>query len=345
MLLSAKTGKTLADIPNDAERVTMGVRVSSSHLHLGRYLTLFNVVRLLRERPNMQGRIYIDDREFHFSTNRDAKNKPLTKPYDHSITAVQQKVTEFFAAMEKELPCDGLTKRVGIHRMSQAMCVKIPQTNENIGGRLYQQLVASRDSLQQNFPEFFKNFGDHQTEVMRPLCPHCETASPGSQNLRVTSDGMNDVCANVECKEFGSRYSVSPHTQPTDAWLIHYFIDPLRDRIVQRSSQSGMVHIFGGDYDAPWGMDKSVSLAQKQYRVVNSVDGPPLHYFVGPILNINGEKVGSSRGHQSPVPPASLLDEMTAENSPVIAVEKFPQAVSMLRQQTDSNLREFRRRP
>jgi hypothetical protein len=92
-----------------------------------------------------------------------------------------------------------------------------------------------------------------------PLCPECHTSNPSPSEY---SEGiLKTSCVNPDCNQ--EQYHVDVLDTDFDL-AVHYFIDPLRDRLVEPSSS---IHVFGGDYFSESGgrekLDKIVKVMEK----------------------------------------------------------------------------------
>lgn len=96
-----------------------------------------------------------------------------------------------------------------------------------------------------------------------PICSSCRTSNPQPSRYR---DGvLSTSCTNPDCdvEEYDMR------VEDCDKDLaVHFFIDPLRDKVVQPYAD---VHVFGGDYADPHGFPMRFG-AERSRRLFNKVE-------------------------------------------------------------------------
>jgi hypothetical protein len=262
------------------------------------------VVKLLHERSELTAKIITDDREFHYERLKDKKKEArLIKPPDEYVAdTIDDLMVEFIRNIAFELEDTELEERIGMQRMSAFLASKA-ESGESYGAALSATLEKNAGPIKDAFSEFFGNV-DHQNEVIRPMCPSCDHSSRSDQDMQLKEKGLEGNCINDHCGM--ERYRVHPENG-SPSWMIHYLIDPTRDLLMRRMEDVGIVHVFGGDYGRPWGRDKLVPLGRRQYNLMEQMmkeqrDGPPLHYYVGPMLQMNGKKIGKREGdaHEPP---------------------------------------------
>lgn len=122
--------------------------------------------------------------------------------------------------------------------------------------------------------------------LVYPLCPKCHTSDPSPSGY---FEGiLKTSCANPNCDQ--EEYKVD--VLDTDFDLsVHYFIDPLRDRLVEPSSS---IHVFGGDYLAESGGSGKLDRIVKVMEVAGEGDIPEI--IVGPTFyGADGSIMSKSR--------------------------------------------------
>lgn len=128
-------------------------------------------------------------------------------------------------------------------------------------GIKYDILLLSDIQKQEGFRSGLKRVLDaHMTKQLNgriskdfalvyPLCPKCHTSNPYPSVYK--NGKLQTMCTNPACNQ--GEYSVDVLDNNFDL-AVHYFIDPLRDKLIIPSSS---VHVFGGDYLSESGGNKT----------------------------------------------------------------------------------------
>lgn len=122
--------------------------------------------------------------------------------------------------------------------------------------------------------------------LVYPLCEKCHTSNPLPSEY---SEGrLKTSCVNSDCDE--GEYEVDVLDLDVDL-AVHYFIDPLRDRLVEPVSS---IHVFGGDYLYESGGSTKLDKVIKVMHVAGEGDVPDM--VVGPTFYGADGSVMSKRG-------------------------------------------------
>ena len=100
---------------------------------------------------------------------------------------------------------------------------------------------------------------------------------------------FKDTCKNDDC---GIDDYVVDVRRPT-AYNVHYLIDPLRDALSTDTHPRNDLHIFGGDYGAPYGT-QGTPKSRRIQLAMKAIGLNPVDAFVGPLITYNGAKMGKS---------------------------------------------------
>ena len=136
------------------------------------------------------------------------------------------------------------------------------------------------------------NGGKYKTSsFLAPICNSCGHSSTHPPKLRQkdTKIVLETKCYNDGCEV--EKYSVSL-TEPGKVNLF-YLVDPIRDLIPNLEGASADVHIFGGDYISPYGIDGTPK-ANRVFRLMEGLSSNAPLIYVGPVLTYGGSKVGKS---------------------------------------------------
>ena len=123
--------------------------------------------------------------------------------------------------------------------------------------------------------------------LVYPLCPICHTSNPIPSDYK---DGeLVTECSNPDCDQ--GKYSVNVLDLDFDL-AVHYFIDPLRDKLVAPYSD---IHVFGGDYLSGAGGNKTkLDKILKVMEVAGEGNVPDI--LVGPTFyGADGSKMSKSK--------------------------------------------------
>ena len=100
---------------------------------------------------------------------------------------------------------------------------------------------------------------------------------------------LETKCYNPDCNIGKFEVGLS---QPKSS-NIFYLVDPIRDLIPNSSGVPVELHIFGGDYNGPYGIDKRTKVQRVQELMTGLSDISP-DFYVGPILTNFGSKISKS---------------------------------------------------
>jgi len=124
-----------------------------------------------------------------------------------------------------------------------------------------------------------------------PVCPECGTSSPYPSEYR--DERLFTKCSNEECSM--GEYDVEVRNCDRDL-AVHYFIDPLRDRMADPKSD---IHVFGGDYadgsgDCCGNDTPKVKKILKVMNIAGNGDVPDI--LIGPTFySRDGSKMSKSK--------------------------------------------------
>lgn len=284
--------ESVESIGEDADLLTMGITPSGRGvLHMGHFLTVFNVLRSLARFKDQKAQIFIDDREFN------SQVVPAV-PEEMVTLRVEDQLRQFIADVTKFLAEDTIPQRVDLTRMSDFYLQNGAEA-QFMGKDLFDLLLSIRAKVGKAFPKM--KIGG--ISGVRALCPKCHQ---GKSSFRGAARSYNDdkivsSCENNECGDFERDYEVNIGQGDTN-WAIFYTLVGLRDvSLLRRDNNKGILHVYGGDYGVPWGRGY-VPKGRRISSLVDDVLGEDtkerIDHFVGPILvTKNGEKLSKSSGN------------------------------------------------
>ncbi len=308
MHLSVANGNTLEDIPKDIDLVTMGINPSRPRLHEGHYLTLFQACRLLDERRDAKGLVFIDDREF--DNKKTTHERGIYLPPARNAHDIEGLIRDFVKSMMHEMGSSKLSERVDIRRMSRHIQLRDGAEGGNNGFALYRLIADYRSTIARNFGVFSHDPTIAGLSSVRPACDLCGKGAREEQVKTYGHEYVRGSCTEACCSN--DTYTVSirrgdPH------WCMHYTIDPLRDVVLSRMRDAGFAHILGGDYGEPWGQ-KGIPKASRLSSTIDTIaPDVTVHHYTGPLLTRNGEKISKSNGDRAEPPSVRQLERMLSQ--------------------------------
>ena len=314
MLHHVSNGATVEDVSSQAEIVTMGINPSRDRLHLGHYLTLLQAGKALHAQPDAQGIFFVDDREHHHKLANGVNDDTFRLPGYRATQHVHDLMYEFMSRVADSLGDKRMLNRLNIKPMSNYMGMN---ANENDrltkkGTLVYDQLWQHRE----NINALFEFSDSNSMQFVRPFCRDCKYSVNSDERIRAIEQGMLTNCLVPQCST--ERMFVRP-SQGHMNWSMHYAVDPIRDVILADFQDKKVLHVFGGDYGIPWGLDGRPKAARMS-ALMDKVAPEMVDHFVGPMLTRDGQKLAKSNGDAHEVPTIGYLDKLLSENEPVIEV-------------------------
>ncbi len=309
MYLSVTQNQGLEDIPRDVDLVTMGINPSKSQLHLGHYLTMYQMFRLMADRPETRGLIFVDDREYDWG-----KFCPngYTLPGKQQSLHVGEAVRSFVEKSQNQLPCGNLARRVNIRHMSRFVGKREnPQPEDVRGEDIYRLIYDNRDAIAERFPLTGQAETDFNTvagglSLLRPQCPNCECLPINNIAVDYRYRAMQALCPNRCAPE----KFVADIGKGDMNWAMHYTIDPIRDVALARRRDVGVAHVFGGDYGMPWGPGSMPKAQRLSWLIRQIAPDVTVHHYTGPMIIKEGRKLAKSNGDRCEEPELDTLEMM-----------------------------------
>ncbi len=313
MLYSVAEGDTVERAGKKVQLVTMGINPSKADLHLGHYLTMYQALKVLHDRPDARGHIFVDDREHHAKIESRQHEGLFRVPSSRTAQQIQGLVLDFIARFAGTVMDPTLRNRICVQRMSDYFRESVPDGGSR-GGELYWLLREHRAELRELF-EFRDDI--HQEEFLRPVCSQCGFGPRYEQDMTIDDQGMGTACIDPGCGK--GEYRVNPYVGDSN-WSIHYAVDPVRDTFLAEQYRAQRVlHVFGGDYGQPWGTDGTPK-AERLGRFMRQMDERRIRYFVGPLLQKGGRKLAKSHGDSTPPPSLEELEAILRQKRAVVNV-------------------------
>lgn len=315
MLHHVKNGATVEDVSSQADIITMGINPSRDRLHLGHYLTMLQAAKALHAKPDAKGMFFVDNREHHHKLANGVNDDTFRLPGYRATKHVNDLMTEFLGRVSDELGNKEMLSRVKIQPMSDYMGAQAYENDRSIknGSLIYDQLWEHRTQINALF-----EFNDPESmQYVRPFCRDCKYSINSDDYVRARPQGMLTKCLVEECP--AGQFFVQPHRGHMN-WSMHYAVDPIRDGLLTKQFQDKRVlHVFGGDYGIPWGLDNHPKAARMS-ALMEHIAPEMVDHFVGPMLTRGGQKLAKSNGDAHEVPAIGYLDKLLSKNAPVIEV-------------------------
>jgi|GEM_PF-2724371 len=304
MYFSAARGDSIEKVGADADIVTMGINPSADDLHAGHYVTLFNLMRVLRKNESARGHVFVDDREVHLKQGA-RQEEDFWVPDGDRIEKIRGKITAFIRQTSHALGEASLIGRVGVQRMSHYLPNRDSPSEPTQGGMLYRLLYENRDLIRQAFD--FRRF-DGTEEFVRPFCNGCGMVPADPRQTNMIPQGLGGTCKTPKCHE--RMYMVNPHEGERN-WTMHYGVDPLRDILIADQNDAKVLHVFGGDYGTSWGYGGIPKAERLSELITQIAPNVKVDHYIGPLLLRNGMKLSKRRGDASYPPLLDTLKRMT----------------------------------
>ncbi len=250
-----------------AQSVAVGVRPSGT-LHLGN-ITTIAIAAILAQQKEAEVHLTVCDIDMPTIKRGTQQASALYFKYQPvgNMTQAQKTETEL-RAFTTELS-QTLSVPFRIDRLSN-----VQSTHQYRTGLA--RVIADTPALREIFDGEYA-LGDKRVPI-HPVCACCNH-TPRSQAIYLGKDRLKIRCRNEKCEENGQWKVINVHDKKEELG-VHYFIDPIRDVMLQPKAD---IHIFGGDYFEPHGKN-GLSKIEKVRRITELTGKTPPDYFVGPLL-------------------------------------------------------------
>ncbi len=264
----------------DYTALSMGIKPSGD-LHLGSIATLMSGFLYLKEHPNSTLNIGVMDLDFDIRRGDDflsfyhSPDKWSCHGYakEHTkseIEEVSAKSSEFLGLNAERMKITYFSDMLSDEGLME-MFVRIAMDRDLCRG--VKKAIADRSGRSYKVP-------------FSPICPECGHSNSNFAIVGRENETLKGKCSNSGC-EVGD-YEVD--LKGKGSYNIHYLIDPVRD--VSKSFKSD-THIFGGDYDTPWG-ERKIPRSERVMNVMGLFSRKTPDIYLGPVFTANGEKMSKT---------------------------------------------------
>lgn len=273
----------------DFNYVAIGIE-PSGHLHLGFALVASLAMRVLDYNPGATLDACITDLDFDEQRPRSFPSYFAIPDSDGCHTLFKEHVFD-----ETQRVLHEMADYRGIDRER----IRLSYFSDLLKDEIFQKLILELFGTDQGRSLLKSTIiadpdNKKSAKLLAPVCEECGYASTVPPKYVKTESGLwlRTQCFNDDCDV--GEYMVD--IIDPGRVLFNYMLDAIRDRIPNADGNLIDCHIFGGDYNVPWG----VSGHSKGARVIalNMVLSPADSYsiYVGPIIKFNGQKVSKSEG-------------------------------------------------
>lgn len=317
MLHTVDRSDELPHAAQDVDIMTMGITPSGNGmLHMGHYMTLYNLLRALSLTRTASAKLFVDDREFSLEQNPSMPPHSAVSNTTACIRNMVARTDAFFAG-------EHVSGRVEIINMSDFF--NLPGINNRFTGMdMYELFARGRQVIGRSFVHMHLS-----TTAAVPLCPDCgkfEWLGRWKTRRDLGADGViRAKCVDPDCSVGDYQVDVS---SGDDNWAIFYMMVGLRDILMSRCGSS-VLHFYGGDYAQEWGLPLGNSMVAKVDRIRHLVSGLgskigglEISHVVGPMLVAGDSKLSKSRGDYGDVPDLELLDSILCSRQGIYDISR-----------------------
>jgi lysyl-tRNA synthetase class I len=264
----------------DYSILSMGIK-PSGNLHLGSVVALTNGFLYLKDNPDSKLNIGVMDLDFDVRRGDDFLsfyNSP--DKWNCHRYAKEHTKSEIEEVSRTGSECLGLdSKRINIRYFSDML-------NDEGLMKMFVRIAMDRDLCRGVKKAIADRSGRSYKVPFSPICPECGRSNSNFAVVSRENETLKGKCSNSGCEV--EDYEVS--LKDKGSYNIHYLIDPIRD--VSRSFKAD-VHIFGGDYDTPWG-EKKISRTERVMNVMGLFSRKTPDIYLGPVFTVNGKKMSKT---------------------------------------------------
>lgn len=268
------------------QRISLGVKPSGS-IHLGTSLTFLNGILALQVTPNSTLDTTIMDLDFDFQRGLDFPSLYKKQDDDSCHTYLKDHVAEEASVTLREM---------ARHFNVNPSRIKIAQFSGITQKLNFQKHLGYLFGTEEGKQLLRKTVvaGKNKTDgLVSPICESCyhsSTHAPYHHKTQENKITLVTKCYNPDC--FVEKYEVGL-TEPGKVNLF-YLIDPIRDLTLSRENKQVDIHIFGGDYGAPYG-GEDLPKSHRVFGLMQGLSNSPPTVYVGPMLTNYGVKIGKSQ--------------------------------------------------
>ncbi len=271
------------------EKISLGLKPSGT-LHLGNAITFVQAVLSMQNNPASTLDVQVMDLDFDLQRGHGHggdyvafyNKRDWMGCHDLVKYHTQEHTAEAFGEIADYL---------GIERSR----INVSQFSDMTGDSRFQDMLSYLFGTQSGTELLRRSLlskGARPESMLSPICDDCSHSSTRRPNLQVTEKGieLQTACYNTACAVDEYSVLLKDHASTN----LFYLVDPIRDLVPDANGKTTDVHLFGGDYAAPYGTSKKIKADRVAELMGGLSDNVPTVY-IGPIVVFDGEKIGKSR--------------------------------------------------